>query len=139
MNVLFHVEQYDVLGVLPSQLEALALVCESAKVGRRAFIDGTVDGVRRGFGFDRYTGLDDFFVQNGTIHWSSIYFFTPRRGPDIRTLSNLPDDAWIIFGPAMGWGVIPATWECVHLPGFDLSGRDCIPIALWQLGKWPEP
>jgi hypothetical protein len=131
LKLLVHVEQYDVIGILPSQLESLALLVKSMGVTDAAFIDGTVDGVKRSYGFTRYGSLDDFMAAES----GPFIAFSPTEGEDIsRDLLPL-DYAWLVFGPSMGRlnGNFDA-W--VKIPGGELNSRDAVPIALWELSKW---
>jgi hypothetical protein len=127
------VEQYDKVGILPSQLESLALLNTAMGVTDAAFIDGTIDGVKRTHGFTRYGSYADFFA----AETGDIIVFTPVGGTDIQSVAPT-NDSWLVFGPAMGWGnaldnviVTKAT-----IPGGELNSRDAVPIALWELSKW---
>lgn len=125
-----HVEQYDVIGILPSQLESLALVATAMGVTETAFVDGTVDGVRRGFGFTRYNSLKEFM----RFREGPFVAFSPSKGEDLRK-ANLPSVGWLVFGPAMG--TLDGDFDAwVKIPGGELSSRDAVPIALWELSKW---
>lgn len=130
MRLLVHVEQYDVIGILPSQLESLALVATAMGVTETAFVDGTVDGVRRAFGFTRYGSLKEFMdSQEGPF-----VAFSPSKGEDLRK-ADLPSVGWLVFGPAMG--ALEGTFDAwVKIPGGELSSRDAVPIVLWELSKW---
>lgn len=129
MKLLVHVEQYDVVGILPSQLESLGLLVKSMGISQAAFIDGTIDGVRRSFGFERYENLESFM----TAEQGPMIAFSPK-GRDIRTF-ELTGDAWLIFGPAMGR--LEGTFDHrVMIPGGELNSRDAVPIALWEASKW---
>ena len=127
-----HVEQYDVIGILPSQLESLALVATAMGVTETAFVDGTVDGVHRSFGFTRYGSLKDFMdSQEGPF-----VAFSPNKGEDLRE-ADLPPVSWLVFGPAMG-GLGGDFDAWVKVPGGELNSRDVVPIVLWELSKWRE-
>lgn len=131
MKLLVHIEQYDVVGVLPSQLESIAVLCNSFGITEAAYIDSTPDGFAGVSGFTRYGSLDDFFAAQA----GPYVLFSPNKGEDIRTIS-IPSDAWLLFGPSMGWNdVINVedfnTWA--KIPVGVLNSRDVIPIALWQL------
>jgi len=132
VKLLVHVEQYDVVGILPSQLESLALVAAAMGVTETAFVDGTADGVRRAFGFTRYGSLKEFMdAEDGPF-----VAFSPNKGEDIREANLRPlNFAWLVFGPAKGFleGDFDA-W--VKVPGGELNSRDAVPIVLWELSKW---
>jgi len=133
-HLLLHVEQYDVVGVLPSQLESLALLTSAMGVDRRAFVDATVDGVRSAEGFERFPSLESFLAEED----GPLVAFTPDGGTDIRELS-VPADMWLVFGPAMGlrpeaFGDRDVTWAAI--PGNVLNARDAVPIALWEVSSW---
>ena len=133
-HLLLHVEQYDVVGVLPSQLESLALLCSAMGVERRAFVDATDDGVKSAQGFERFPSLDAFLAEEG----GPIVAFDPNAETDIRDLS-VPDDVWLVFGPAMGlpsysFGERDVEWAAI--PGNVLNSRDAIPIAVWEVSSW---
>ena len=137
VNLLVHVEQYDVQGILPSQLESLALLARAAGVLRRAFIDRTVDGVRRAHGFERYSSLDEWAEKTQP---TDVFVFTSDQcHMELRHLRTVQPDAWLLFGPAMGWTSVPVGAIRVRIPGGVLNSRDCVPIALWQVGTWPVP
>lgn len=134
MKVLVHVEQYDVIGILPSQLESLALHNTVRGVTDAAYIDKTPDGFRGVGGFTKYNSLKEFF----SVEKGPFVAFSPTKGEDIRTI-KIPSDAWLIFGPSMGFSQdafdgIDITWAKV--PGGELNSRDIVPITLWQL--WQE-
>jgi hypothetical protein len=138
MNLLVHVEQHDVVGVLPSQLESLSLVASAMGVTRTAFVDCTLDGVRSRNGWERFPSLDAFLYGEAERR---VLVFVPEGGESVRTVTAA-DDTWLVFGPAMGFprGTFDRTrgiW--VHyatIPGGHLCARDAIPIALWEVGKW---
>jgi tRNA(Leu) C34 or U34 (ribose-2'-O)-methylase TrmL len=133
-HLLVHVEQYDVVGVLPSQLESLALASAGMGIDRRAFVDATLDGVRPGSGFERFTSLDHFLsVEDGPLT-----AFTPDGETDVRDL-KVADDEWMIFGPAMGlprhtFGDRPVRWASI--PVGVLNSRDAAAIAMWEVSSW---
>lgn len=132
MNLLVHVEQYDVVGILPSQLESLNLVCTLTGVNKAAYIDNTLDGFPNVAGFTRYGSMDEF---NAAETGPKVYF-SPNKGTDVRDLT-VSDDTWIVFGPSMGWGELEAdNWA--HVPGDTLNSRDAAAIALWELSQWRE-
>ena len=133
MNLLVHVEQYDVLGILPSQLESLALAANIAGVERCAYIDGTVDGIRRSWGFERYGSLQEF-LEDEPGH---ISLFSSQRGTPLHEYEA--DDTWLVFGGSMGLHVPDYDGHdlsLVNIPGGVLNSRDAVPIALWELA-WP--
>jgi hypothetical protein len=131
VKLLVHVEQYDVLGILPSQLEALALLAKATGVTDTAYIDGTADGVRRAHGFARYGSIQEFMEKTTGPYLG----FSPNKGLDVRTAPF--KNAWLCFGPAMGW--LEGNYDAwVHIPGGELSSRDAVPIALWEASKWQE-
>jgi hypothetical protein len=134
MKLLIHVEQYDVLGILPSQLESLALHNTARGVTDAVYIDKTRDGFRGVSGFRKVDSLKDFLASEQ----GPFFAFSPTKGEDIRTV-KVPSDAWLLFGPSMGLATdafnnINVTW--VKVPGGELNSRDIVPIALWQL--WQE-
>lgn len=136
-HLLIHVEQYDVVGILPSQLESLALACTAFGIERRAFVDGTLDGVRPRFGFERYGSVDAFLAAEG----GPIAAFTPDGQSDVRDLS-VSEDTWLLFGPAMGLGSIDFgdhNVETVSIPGGVLNSRDAAAIAMWEVSPWRVP
>lgn len=129
MKLLVHVEQYDVAGILPSQLESLALLAKAMGVTDTAYIDGTADGVRRAYGFTRYGSIQEFMEKTQGPRLG----FSPVKGVDVRAASA--KDAWLCFGPAMGW--LEGDYDAwVHIPGGELNSRDAVPIALWEASKW---
>jgi hypothetical protein len=136
VNLLIHVEQYDVVGILPSQLESLAHVAKMAGVNRCGFVDATADGVRRCFGFERYASIADWREKEEP---SSICVFSPGAGMCV-TECRPGQDTWLVFGRSMGITMSDfdeLAVDLVHIPGGDLSSRDAVPIALWEVGSWP--
>lgn len=131
MRLLVHVEQYDVVGILPSQLEPLALLCDAMGVEERAFVDGTLDGVKPIAGFTRYGSLTEWRAAGLR---DSVVVFDPT-GSDIR-FARPSQDAWMVFGPAMGFAGALANFPRVSIPGGVLSSRDAVPIALWEVSRW---
>jgi hypothetical protein len=133
MNLLVHVEQYDVLGILPSQLESLALLCSAMDVKEKGFIDGTVDGVKRSNGFSRYNNIKQFFNEQSGPYIA----LCPNKGKDVREIS-IPNNAWILFGPSMGWNGLLDDKELdfIQIPGGILNSRDAVPIAMWEFSRW---
>lgn len=134
VNLLVHVEQYDVLGILPSQLESLALLTSALGVGRAAFVDGTADGVRRAFGFERYGRLGEWLVGAE----GRIVALDPDADLDIRDVTPQDGD-WYVFGPAMGFppesfGGRDVTWA--RVPVGVLNSRDAVPIVMWEVSPW---
>jgi hypothetical protein len=130
MRLLVHVEQYDVIGILPSQLESLGHLVKAMGVTDAAFVDGTVDGIRRTGLFIRYENLKSFMDRND----GPFIGFSPSKGDDIRDVRFSPD-AWLVFGPSMG--NFDASFDAwVKIPGGELSSRDAVPIALWETSKW---
>jgi tRNA(Leu) C34 or U34 (ribose-2'-O)-methylase TrmL len=136
-NLLIHVEQHDVVGVLPSQLESLALLATAMGVGRTAFVDATSDGVRRSAGFERYASLEAWLDQVE----GPIIAFTPDGETDIREL-RVSDDAWLVFGPSMGLrrDALGDRVDCwASVPGGVLNSRDAAVIAVWEVSSWRAP
>lgn len=131
MHLLVHVEQYDVLGILPSQLESLALLANAMGIDRRAFIDNTTDGVRRAHGFEGYPTLLEW---HGEVKPLEVVAFVAEGGEDIRDLKSLDPDSWLVFGPSMGWS--PSFETAATIPGGTLNSRDAVPIALWEVSAW---
>jgi len=130
VRLLVHVEQYDVVGILPSQLESLALVATAMGVTETAFVDRTLDGVRRKAGFERYGSLQHFM----DAHDGPFVGFSPSKGEDLRE-ARIPPSAWLVFGPAMG--ALEGRFDSwVKVPGGELNSRDAVPIVLWELSKW---
>jgi hypothetical protein len=135
MNLLVHVEQYDVLGILPSQLESLTHVAKMAGISRCAFVDGTADGVKRSFDFERFGSLEGWLEAVQPDH---ITAFTPTGGRGIE--NGTRQDTWLVFGPSMGWDLSVFDGhevELLQIPGGVMNSRDAVPIALWELGSWP--
>jgi hypothetical protein len=135
VNLLIHAEQYDVVGILPSQLESIRLLAHSLDVERLAYVDGTVDGIARTPGWERYGTIKSWLDQVN----EPIIAFTPEESLDIRKL-EVPDGAWLAFGPSMGWtsdsfGDKEVIWS--YIPVAVLNSRDAVPIALWETHKWP--
>lgn len=130
MHLLVHVEQYDVLGILPSQLESLAHLCNAMGIEKRAFIDHTQDGVIERAGFTRYPSFQAWLDDVDT----PIYAFT-TEGDDIRKVDWWAPDGWLAFGPAMGWQPHFGHYR-VTIPGGMLNSRDAVPIALWEASSW---
>jgi hypothetical protein len=131
MKLLVHIEQYDVVGILPSQLESISLLCNSFGITEAAYIDNTIDGFSGIGGFTRYSSISDFLATES----GPYVMFSPTEGEDVRT-ATIPSDAWLMFGPSMGWNDIINfedfnTW--VKIPVGVLNSRDVVPIALWQL------
>jgi hypothetical protein len=135
MKLLVHVEQYNVLGILPSQLESLSLLATAMGVSEAAYVDGTRDGFAGVGGFTRYPTMAAFFENQS----GPFVAFSPDEGDDIRRLT-VPVDSWLLFGPSMGWGDLlnnhPITWA--KIPGGVLNSRDAAPIAVWELSSWQE-
>jgi len=137
MNLLIFVEQYNVVGILPSQLEHLAAVANAAGISRKAFVDGTLDGVPADHAFERYATLQDWLDQvNEPIH-----ILTPVRtgSTDVRT--RQPTEGWLVIGPAFGFptGAFDGVTQPISrwtIPGPVLSGRDAVVIALWEATGW---
>lgn len=127
--MLVYVEQYDVVGILPSQLESLSLLATAMGVTETAYIDGTADGVRRKFGFTRYGSLEEFMEKTEGPYVG----FSPTKGLDIRTTEF--EDSWLCFGPAMG--CLEGNYDMwAYIPGGELNSRDAVPIVLWETSKW---
>lgn len=134
MKLLVHIEQYDLVGILPSQLESIALVNAAMGVIQAAYVDNTADGFKGVGGFTRYGSMEDFLAAES----GPFVAFSPVEGEDIRTV-EIPSDAWLVFGPSMGFnedsfGSAEVTW--VKVPGGDMNSRDVVPIALWELSEW---
>lgn len=137
MKLLVHIEQYDVVGILPSQLESLSLLCTAMGVTQAAYIDNTLDGFPNVNGFAKYTNLKTFLkTEDGPF-----VVFTTDNSEDIRE-RIIPKNAWMVFGPAMGFktddfdNIDKENLIKVKLPGGVLNSRDVVPIALWHCGKW---
>jgi len=135
MKLAVCVEQYDVVGVLPSQLESIALLNSAMGITEAAFIDCTLDGFPNPGGFSLYNNYADFF----SIETGPFIAFSPTSGEDIRTIS-IPDNSWLVFGPSMGWGNVldGVTVTYCTVPGGTMNSRDVIPIALWETSSWRE-
>ena len=122
------------MGVLPSQLDSIRLLARALGVDRLAFVDGTVDGVFRYNEWERFGSLAEWLDQVE----GPIYAFRPSGGSDVRYL-KVPEDAWVVFCPAMGFGgsdFVDQEVEWASIPvGADLNSRDAIPIALWELAE----
>lgn len=131
VRLLVHVEQYNVVGILPSQLEPLALLCDAMGIEERAFVDGTLDGVKAASGFTRYGSLTEWM---DAAPRTAMAFFDPT-GTDIRSV-RLSSDTWLVFGPAMGFAGALAEQPRISIPGGVLSSRDAVPIALWEVSRW---
>ena len=133
MKVAVCVEQYDKVGILPSQLESLALLNTAMGVARAVYIDYTLDGFKGVGGFTRYGSYEDFFA----TETGDIIVFTPVGGTDIQSVAPT-NDSWLVFGPAMGWGNVldNVVVTKATIPGGELNSRDAVPIALWELSKW---
>lgn len=133
MKLLVHIEQYDMVGILPSQLESLALLNKAMGVDRAAYVDGTLDGVKGIGEVIRYGSLEDFLAAEDGPYVA----FSPDEGEDIRTFEP-PSDAWVLFGPSMGWSDqlagVDVTWAKV--PGGVMNSRDVVPIVLWEMSQW---
>jgi len=95
MKLLVHIEQYDVVGILPSQLESLALHNTARGVTDAVYVDKTRDGFRGVGGFRKVDSLKDFLASEK----GPFFAFSPTKGEDIRTV-KVPSDAWLIFGPS---------------------------------------
>jgi hypothetical protein len=138
MKLLVHIEQYNVVGILPSQLESIMSLCHSLGIMDCAYVDSTPDGIIGIGGFTRYSNIEEFFENE-----SGPYIcLSPTEGTDIRTLSPDPD-TWLLFGPAMGFQDIlnelqthNVTWA--NIPIGDMNSRDAVPIVLWELSSWRE-
>lgn len=139
MKLLVHIEQYDLVGILPSQLESLSLLCSAMRVSKAAYIDNTLDGFKKVGGFDKYKDLDHFLkTEKGPY-----VMFTPDGGEDIRD-TKIPENAWLVFGPSMGFqkedfdSINKDEIIKVNVPGGVMNSRDVVPIALWQYSQWQE-
>jgi hypothetical protein len=132
VKLLVHIEQYDVVGILPSQLESLTLLAHAFGITDAAYIDNTDDGFTGIGEWTRYASLEDFLA-NET---GEMIAFSPDSGEDVRTIAP-SNDAWLCFGPSMGWSDTPFTkWS--HVPGGVLNSRDAVPIVVWETSKWQE-
>ena len=134
MKLLVHIEQYNVVGILPSQLESLALLSTAMGITEAAYIDNTPDGFKGVGGFKRYGTLSEFFSAQA----GPFVAFTPNVGEDIRTLAP-PPDAWLMFGPSMGWtreSLDRLDVSMSTVPGGVMNSRDIVPIVLWELSSW---
>lgn len=133
MKVAICIEQYDMVGILPSQIESLALLKTAMGVTEGAYIDCTPDGFLHPGNFTKYSSWDAFFA----AETGPFIAFSPDDGEDIRTLEPA-NDAWLLFGPSMGWNDIldgvTVTWAKV--PGGTMNARDVVPIALWEISSW---
>ena len=133
MKLLVHIEQYDLVGILPSQLESLSLLCSAMGVTQAAYIDNTLDGFKNIGGFDKFRSLKHFLETE-----TGPFVVLSPDGEDIRE-TVIPENSWLIFGPSMGFQkedfdnveVIK-----VKVPGGTMNSRDVVPIALWQFSKW---
>lgn len=143
-NLLVHVEQYDVVGILPSQLEPLRLLAASTGAGRLAYVDRTIDGFEPPLGWERYGSLPAFLDDNRD---GRFVVFDPRGNTDARSVMA-DETTWLMFGPAMGWGIHGAdafrdafgvSLYTARIPGGDLCARDAAVIALWEVGRWRGP
>lgn len=136
MKLLIHVDQYDMVGILPSQLESIALLCTAMGIERCAYIDNTLDGFRNRGGFEKFQSLQTFLKQEE----GPFVVFTPNEdGEDIRDVPNIPEDSWLIFGPPMGFQAEDfdkVETIRVTIPGGVLNSRDAVPIGVWQYSKW---
>ena len=130
MKLLVYVEQYDVVGILPSQLESIAHLVTAMGITEAAYIDNTADGFSGIGGFTRYASLAEFIEHEH----GPFVAFSPDTGEDIRTL-NPPAEAWLVFGPAMGWSDVKFD-KWAKIPGGVLNSRDAVPIAVWETSKW---
>jgi hypothetical protein len=133
MKLLVHIEQYDMVGILPSQLESIALLDAAMGITEAAYIDGTPDGFSGIGQFTRYASLADFFAAES----GPFVAFSPD-GEDIRTATVADPDSWLIFGPSMGWADLlnGVDVQMVSLPGGVMCSRDVVPIAIWELSGW---
>lgn len=138
MKLLVHVESHDVVGILPSQLESLGLLCTAMGVSEKAYIDHTPDGVRRASGWTRFGNIADFLARHGN---EPLCVFDPVDGTDIRDML-FEYGTWMVFGPAMGWRADDFEDRAVNwakIPGGVLCSRDVVPIALWETSAWQAP
>ena len=135
MKLLVHIEQYDVVGILPSQLESIALLDTAMGVTEAAYLDCTPDGFGGLGQFTRYTSLAEFFA----VESGPFVAFSPE-GDDIRTATIADPDSWLLFGPSMGWGDLlnGVDVQFVSIPGGVMCSRDVVPIAVWELSGWRE-
>ncbi len=135
MKLLVHVEQYDMVGILPSQLESLALLDTAMGITEAAYIDCTPDGFEHPGGFTKYDSLDAFL----TAESGPFVAFAPT-GEDIRTATIGNNDSWLLFGPSMGWAdtLDNTSVQWVSIPGGTMNSRDVVPIAIWELSGWRE-
>jgi hypothetical protein len=133
MKVVICIEQYDVVGILPSQIESLALLNTAMGVTEAAYVDCTPDGFKHPGGFTKYGSWEAFFA----TETGPFVAFSPDSGDDLRSHTP-PADAWLMFSPSMGWGTIldTVTVSWVQIPGGVMNSRDVVPIALWELSTW---
>ena len=134
MRLVVHVEQYDVVGILPSQLESIALLNTAMGVTEAAYIDNTKDGFPHVGGFTRYGSLEEFLDLN-----DRLIVFSPTKGEDIRSIKCIPQDTWLMFGPAMGFSSDALDGKNImwaKIPGGEINSRDAVPIALWETSRW---
>lgn len=106
-----------------------------AGISRFAFVDGTVDGVKRAFDFERYGSLEEWLEVAEPGH---ITVFTPSGSRGI--VDGTDQDTWLAFGPSMGFDLSVFDGyevETMQIPGGVMNSRDAVPIALWELGSWP--
>lgn len=136
MKLLVHIDQYDMVGILPSQLESLSLLCSAMGVSQAAYIDNTLDGFKNIGGFTKFKSLSEFLeIENGPF-----IVFTPNGAEDIRE-TDIPEDSWLIFGPSMGFqkeDFDKVETIKIKVPGGTMNSRDVVPIALWKYSKWQE-
>lgn len=135
MKILVHVDQYDVVGILPSQLESIHLLGVAMEATELAFVDNTLDGVKGIGGFTRYSSLTEFFNKNE----GPFVVFSPNKGADIR--ETVLKDQWMIFGPAKGFNMDDLqnkSIQWVKIPGGEMNSRDVVPIAMWEASKWVQ-
>ena len=136
MKFLVHIEQYNVLGILPSQIESLALLKSAMGFEDGAYIDNTLDGFRVRGGLRRFNSLKKFLSQEK----GPFVVFCPNEGEDFRKVT-IPKDSWLIFGPSMGFKKesfdgVEVIWAKV--PGGAINSRDIVPITLWEQSVWQE-
>jgi hypothetical protein len=137
-KLLVYIEQYDVVGILPSQLESLALLNSAMGVAKAAYIDNTADGFKGVGGFSRYGNINEFL----SVEKGPFVLFSPTNGEDIRTI-QIPDNSWLVFGPSRGFNDEMLKFENMNVkwarvPGGEMNSRDVVPIVLWEVSKWQE-
>lgn len=122
------------VGILPSQIDSIRFLARSLGIERLAFVDGTMDGLHEHDQWERFGSFESWLEQVQ----EPILAFSPGAGRDVRTLDNLPQGTWLVFGPAQGFAGAEfsgrqITWA--NIPIDILNSRDAVPIALWELHR----